>query len=79
MKGVIDKNDLMATHNVLACLSLLNKYSLRSFLSVFLACIFRSYLTVLFVFLGYDLSIIPFFQLLLTFSINLINVIYLES
>ena len=38
------------------------KYFLRSFLSVFLACIFRSYLTVLFVFLGYDLSIIPFFN-----------------
>jgi len=40
----------------------LASYSLRSFLSVFLACIFRSYLTVLFVFLGYDLSIIPFFN-----------------
>ena len=41
---------------------ILGKYSLRSFLSVFLACIFRSYLTVLFVFLEYDLSIIPFFN-----------------
>jgi len=37
-------------------------YSLRFFLSVFLACIFRFSLTVLFVFLGYDLSIIPFFN-----------------
>jgi len=35
-------------------------YSLHSFLSVFVGWFFRSYLTVFFVFLGYDLSIIPF-------------------